>query len=66
MTTPGVTREEGAVVDLKANVERFMGFADVYDAARPTPPADLVQLLLHYIGRTRASCVVDVGCGTGK
>jgi trans-aconitate methyltransferase len=54
-----------ATTDLKANVERFMGFADVYDAARPTPPADLVDLLLRYAGRTRAACVADIGCGTG-
>ncbi len=50
---------------MKANVERFMGFADVYDAARPAPPANLVDLLLRYAGRTRAACVADIGCGTG-
>ena len=28
-----------------ANVERFMGFADVYDAYRPRPPMTVLDIL---------------------
>jgi len=50
---------------MKANVERFMGFADVYDAARPQPPEAVCGMLANLLGRRRPRVVVDVGCGTG-
>lgn len=53
-----------ADIDLTANAERFTGFADLYDAVRPTPPAELAELLARYCGRA-APEVVDLGSGTG-
>jgi SAM-dependent methyltransferase len=45
-------------------VSRFSGFAAEYDAARPTPPADLVALITQWSGTQRPD-VVDIGAGTG-
>jgi SAM-dependent methyltransferase len=46
------------------NLTRFSGFADLYDANRPTAPARLGPLLARYAGRDRP-VVVDLGSGTG-
>jgi SAM-dependent methyltransferase len=46
------------------SVSRFAGFADVYDAARPAPPADLPCFLADWSGRSHPD-VVDIGAGTG-
>jgi ubiquinone/menaquinone biosynthesis C-methylase UbiE len=51
--------------DLSANVERFTGFAEVYDRHRPKPPPVLRELLPRLAGVERSSLVVDLGCGTG-
>ncbi len=45
-------------------VSRFSGFADEYDAARPRPPADLVELISGW-ARGPQPDVVDLGAGTG-
>lgn len=49
---------------LQCNAQRFMGFADVYDKARPTVPQACVALLTRYLGRV-PDTVVDLGSGTG-
>ena len=49
---------------LDANAQRFSGFADLYDAVRPVPPASLADVLTSYAGG-RANVVVDLGSGTG-
>jgi SAM-dependent methyltransferase len=49
---------------IPANVNRFMGFADDYDAYRPSPPQAFVDLLCQIAGADRPR-VVDIGCGTG-
>jgi SAM-dependent methyltransferase len=46
------------------NVERFSGFADLYDAHRPQPPLSLGPLLARYCGVSHPD-VVDLGSGTG-
>ena len=46
------------------NVRRFSGFADLYDAHRPQPPAELGLLLARYCGVERPT-VIDLGSGTG-
>jgi SAM-dependent methyltransferase len=51
-------------VTLDGNAERFTGFADLYDAVRPTPPQELGSLLCEYAGVTDAD-VVDLGSGSG-
>ncbi len=49
------------------DLDRFSGFADLYDANRPSPPDRLGQLLARYAGTagSRAPVVVDLGSGTG-
>ena len=51
--------------DLQANADRFSGFADLYDGARPTPPVELAPLLASYAGVEVPDLVVDIGSGTG-
>jgi len=41
------------------------GFADVYDRARPAPPAALLDLLCRLARVERPGLVVDLGSGTG-
>ncbi len=48
----------------QANVERFSGFADLYDANRPAAPVRLGRMLAAYAGRELPT-VVDLGSGTG-
>jgi len=50
--------------DMKLNANRFKGFADIYDNARPECPQKIKEILLNYLNRT-LSLVVDIGCGTG-
>jgi SAM-dependent methyltransferase len=47
-----------------ANVERFSGFANVYDRYRPQPPPVVVDLLTQ-LARCDLPVVVDLGSGTG-
>lgn len=49
----------------QANIERFSGFAALYDRARPAPPEALPALLAQLAGTARPALVVDLGCGTG-
>ncbi|MFN8021658.1 MAG: class I SAM-dependent methyltransferase [Acidimicrobiales bacterium] len=48
----------------EGNLDRFLGFADLYDASRPSPPVRLGPLLAAYAGVARPD-VVDLGSGTG-
>ncbi len=50
--------------DMKLNVNRFQGFADIYDNARPECPEKVKEILLKYLNE-KPSLVVDIGCGTG-
>jgi SAM-dependent methyltransferase len=43
---------------------RFSGVADEYDAVRPSPPADLLALIMQWAGVDRPD-LVDLGAGTG-
>lgn len=49
---------------LQKNAERFMGFANTYDQARPTSPMKAQDILRKYLGKD-PELVVDLGCGTG-
>ena len=51
--------------DFSANIDRFTGFADLYDRHRPSPPAVLAQLVTQLTGVARPGLVVDLGSGTG-
>jgi SAM-dependent methyltransferase len=50
--------------DADGNTDRFSGFADLYDANRPSPPRALGPLLVSYANTSRPA-VVDLGSGTG-
>lgn len=50
--------------NLQLNADRFLGFADVYDSARPKCPEKVKEIILKYLGES-PSLVVDLGCGTG-
>src|SRR5436305_6724630 len=52
-------------LDLSANVERFTGYADCYDAYRPAPPSILAEILTQLAQVERPHLVVDLGSGTG-
>jgi SAM-dependent methyltransferase len=49
---------------MRDTVSRFSGFAGEYDANRPAPPGEIVDLLVDYSGAPEPS-VVDLGSGTG-
>ena len=49
---------------LQLNADRFLGFANVYDYARPKSPEKVKEIILKYLGNN-PSFVVDMGCGTG-
>lgn len=46
------------------NADRFSGFADVYESARPKVPKYPIDVICRYLGRN-PQLVVDMGCGTG-
>jgi ubiquinone/menaquinone biosynthesis C-methylase UbiE len=50
--------------DLKKNADRFTGFADLYDRARPSAPHQMREMVLRYLGG-KPGLTVDLGCGTG-
>lgn len=50
--------------NLQSNVDRFSGFADLYDKNRPEAPEFIVDLLCGYLER-KPALVMDLGCGTG-
>jgi len=47
----------------QANIARFSGFTDVYNAARPMPPEVIKQSIMLYAPAPQV--VVDIGSGTG-
>lgn len=50
---------------LSANVERFAGFADQYDAYRPQPPLVIADILAQLAQVAGPRLVIDLGSGTG-
>lgn len=50
--------------NVQLNVDRFLGFADVYNNARPTCPKKVKEIVIGYLGY-KPKLVVDIGCGTG-
>lgn len=50
---------------LIANLERYRGFAPIYDQYRPLPPPALVGLITQLGGMTRPQMVVDLASGSG-
>jgi len=50
--------------DKVKNAERFKGFANIYDSARPSVPNYPIEKIISYL-KKKPACVVDIGCGTG-
>jgi ubiquinone/menaquinone biosynthesis C-methylase UbiE len=48
----------------KKNIERFDGYADLYNAVRPAPPEIITKAVLLYL-RNKPETVIDIGSGTG-
>jgi ubiquinone/menaquinone biosynthesis C-methylase UbiE len=46
------------------NANRFLGFADTYENARPQMPLYPISVINKYLGK-RHNVVLDLGCGTG-
>lgn len=59
-----IDRSVVAMTDASGAVDRFSGFADLYDSVRPTPPDAIGPLLCHYANEPSPR-VVDLGSGTG-
>jgi SAM-dependent methyltransferase len=51
--------------DFAGNIERFSGFAALYDKYRPAPPAVVAPILARLAQTPFPQQVVDLGCGTG-
>lgn len=51
--------------DYAGNIERFTGFAGIYDDNRPSPPLILGEILPRIARVATPLLVVDLGCGTG-
>lgn len=51
-------------INHQSNVDRFLGFQELYDTHRPAAPQKIKELLTLYLGK-KPELVVDVGCGTG-
>lgn len=49
---------------MQKNANRFEGFANIYNDARPAAPKYVVDVLTRYLGE-KPQTVVDIGCGTG-
>jgi SAM-dependent methyltransferase len=52
------------MTDASGAVDRFSGFADLYDAVRPRPPDAIGPLLCRYANEP-SPLVIDLGSGTG-
>ena len=72
-TKTATTAPGGAVVcdcgkpnceHLKANSDRFLGLAEVYDSSRPSIPPCVCDVITSYLSR-KPRVIVDLGCGTG-
>lgn len=51
-------------MDKEKNADRFTGFADIYEKARPSVPLYPIRVICGYLGKD-PEMVVDMGCGTG-
>nr|WP_062308288.1 class I SAM-dependent methyltransferase [Alicyclobacillus sendaiensis] len=49
---------------VRNNIERFSGFAELYDTYRPETPEAVRALLIAYLGH-QPDTVIDLGSGTG-
>lgn len=50
--------------EIQKNADRFTGFADTYESARPVMPVYPVKIIIRYLEK-QPDTVTDLGCGTG-
>jgi predicted O-methyltransferase YrrM len=50
---------------MNANLQRFTGFADVYDRYRPALPLVIRDILSQLARNASPLRVIDIGAGTG-
>ncbi len=62
---PSAVPPEPASDDYRPTIERFTGWAGLYDRHRPEPPATLADLARVIGGLPVPALVVDLGSGTG-
>jgi SAM-dependent methyltransferase len=60
-----MTRVPARSTPMDPNVQRFTGFADIYDQYRPELPLVIGEVLSQLAGPERPLRVVDIGSGTG-
>lgn len=46
-------------------LDRFSGFADLYNNVRPNPPKKVYSIILNLINKSKVNTVVDLGSGSG-
>jgi len=46
-------------------LDRFTGFADLYNKVRPKPPKKVFSIILNLINKSKVNTVVDLGSGSG-
>ncbi|HXZ82388.1 MAG TPA: class I SAM-dependent methyltransferase [Acidimicrobiales bacterium] len=66
-SAPGGARARAASIGdvrVAASIERFTGFAELYDRYRPRPPSAIIDVLVQLSGRPRPK-IADIGSGTG-
>ena len=51
-------------IEAMKNADRFIGFADTYENARPAMPFYPLKIIMQYLGK-KPDTVIDLGCGTG-
>lgn len=52
-------------IEAMKNADRFVGFADTYENARPAMPFYPLKIIMQYLGK-KPDTVIDLGCGTGR
>ncbi|MBQ7546363.1 MAG: hypothetical protein IJT41_05290 [Clostridia bacterium] len=51
-------------MELSKSADRFTGFADVYESARPQMPHCVMDAIRLFM-KKQPDAVADLGCGTG-
>lgn len=61
-----MSEEANAPIDWKVESQPFDGVADLYDAYRPSYPAELIEDICVLSGIKAEGKILEIGCGTGK
>jgi SAM-dependent methyltransferase len=61
-----MTEHTPKLIDYKADSQSFDGVADLYDAYRPSYPAELIEDIISISAILPGGRILEIGCGTGK